>query len=186
MPVIGFVSISSPEAYSRVLPAFSAGLGESGYTEGRNVAIEYRWLEGRNDRVQTAVTGFVQRGVAVIAAPTGAREVLSAAKAANSTIPIVTAFPEDPVNRGFVASLSRPGGNVTGINFFSFEAASKRLGLLHQLAPKAVRVGVLINPTNPGNEPALEEVENAARRIGLSVIIFKASTNRESKQSSPL
>ena len=175
-PVIGFVGAASADPLVR---AFRQGLGEAGYAEDRNVAVEYHWLEGQYDRIPALVANFVRRRVAVIATP-GHRDAAVAAKAATATIPIVFGVPEDPVQLGLVASLARPGGNATGINFFSAELVGKRLGLLHQMVPKAVRVAVLVNPVNATTtETTLRDVREAAHTIGLQIQIFNATTSRE-------
>jgi putative ABC transport system substrate-binding protein len=144
MPVIGFLGSASPDSFGTLVGAFRNGLGETAYTEGRNVAIEYRWAEDRYDRLPALVADLVRRQVAVIAtiAPSGAFP----AKAATTTIPIVFLVPEDPVRLGLVTSLARPGGNLTGVNWFPAEVAAKRLELLRELAPRAARVVVLLDP----------------------------------------
>jgi putative tryptophan/tyrosine transport system substrate-binding protein len=175
-PVVGFIGAASADPLVR---AFRQGLGEAGYAEDRNVAVEYHWLEGQYDRIPALVADFVRRRVAVIATP-GHRDAAVAAKAATATIPIVFGVPEDPVQLGLVASLARPGGNATGINFFSAELVGKRLGLLHQMVPKAVRVAVLVNPVNATTtETTLRDVREAAHTIGLQIQIFNATTSRE-------
>jgi putative ABC transport system substrate-binding protein len=178
MPVVGFVSSQPAEASVRRVVAFRQGLAETGYVEGQNVAVEYHWLHGRYDRVPSLMADLVRRRVAVIAASFTAAAL--AAKAATTTIPIVFGVGEDPVKLGLVASLARPGGNATGINFFITEVAAKRLGLLHDLVPKAVRVAVLVNPANaPGAETTLREIPEAARALGLQIQVLNASTSRE-------
>jgi putative ABC transport system substrate-binding protein len=158
--------------------AFRKGLNETGYIEGQNVAIEYHWLEGQFDRLPALVADLVRRRVAVIATP-GAVPTLGA-KAATATIPIVFGVGEDPVQLGLVASLARPGGNATGVNFFTREVVAKRLGLLRELVPKAVRVAVLVNPANPSSaEITLRDVQEAARAFGLQIQILHASTISE-------
>jgi len=157
----------------------SKGLGEAGYVEGRNVTVEYHWLEGQNDRLEALMADLVRRRVAVIVTP-GTTQAAVAAKAATATIPIVFGVGQDPVKLGLVASLARPGGNATGINFFTQEVVGKRLGLLHELVPKAVRVAVLVNPANATtNETTLRDVEEAARVIGLQIRVLNAGTDRE-------
>jgi ABC-type uncharacterized transport system substrate-binding protein len=173
MPIVGFVNMRSPEATQAA--AFRKGLNESGYVEGQNVIVEYHWLEGQYNRLPSLVADLVRR-VAVIATPFAAGAL--AAKEATTTIPIVFGVGEDPVKLGLVASLARPGGNATGINFFSAEA--KRLGLLHDLVPKAVRIAVLVNPANaPIAETMLREIPEVARAIGLQIQVLNASTSRE-------
>ena len=177
MPVVGYVSGRSPGDFAHA--AFRKGLNETGYVEGQNVTVEYHWLEGQYQRLPSVMADLVRRRVAVIATPAltaGAQ----AAKAATTTIPIVFGVAEDPVKLGLVASLARPGGNATGINIFTSEIVSKRLGLLHDLVPKAVCIAVLINPANaPVAETMLREVPEAARAIGLQIQVLNASTSRE-------
>jgi putative ABC transport system substrate-binding protein len=175
LPVVGYVSVVSPEAAKEREVAFRQGLGEAGYSEGRNVTVEYHFLDGKFDRLPAVMADLVHRRVAVIAAPGGAPAV--AARAATATIPIAFAVGQDPVELGLVASLARPGGNATGFNFFSQETVAKRLSLLHELVPKAIRVGVLVNPTNPATtEPTLREVREAAPALGLQIQVVNAST----------
>jgi ABC-type uncharacterized transport system substrate-binding protein len=179
VPVVGFLGGTSPDTLADRLRAFRQGLKDTGYIEGENLAIEYRWAENQNERLPELAADLVRRKVAVIAA-TGGLSTTLAAKAATSTIPIVFGAGEDPVRLGLVASLARPGGNLTGINFFSSELAAKRLGLLHELVPRAARVAVLVNPTNATNtETTLRDVEPAARAIGLQLRVLNASTSRE-------
>jgi putative tryptophan/tyrosine transport system substrate-binding protein len=178
MPVIGYLDPRSPDAISERLRAFHQGLKETGYVVGENVAIEYRWAENQLDRLPMLAADLVRRQVAVIA-PAGTPSIL-AAKAATSTIPIVFMTGDDPVGIGFVSSLARPGGNLTGIGFLTTELAAKRLGLLRELLPKATHVAVLVNPDSAAQtEATLREVEPAARSVGLQVQIFKANTSRE-------
>jgi putative ABC transport system substrate-binding protein len=179
MPVVGFVNARSAESATRQAAAFRQGLAETGYVEGQNVAVEYHWLDGRYDRLPSLVADLVRRRVAVIATP-GTSAAALAAKAATSTIPIVFGVGEDPVRLGLVTSLARPGGNATGINFFTQETITKRLGLLHDLVPKAVRIAVLVNPANATTaEPTLREIPEAARALGLQIQGLNASTSRE-------
>jgi putative ABC transport system substrate-binding protein len=179
MPMIGFLDTHAPEVTVERLRAFHRGLKESGYVEGENVVIVYRWAEGQNDQLPELAAELVRRQVAVIATTGGTPSAL-AVKAATSTIPIVFAVPEDPVRLGLVASLARPGGNATGINFFNVELAAKRLELLRELVPAAIRVAVLVNPTNVANtEATLKEVQLAARAMGLQMQVVRASTARE-------
>jgi putative ABC transport system substrate-binding protein len=180
LPIIGLVHAGSPETEpgSRSI-AFRRGLNESGYVEGQNVTIEYRWAEGRYDRFPELVTDLIRRKVSVIA--TGANTPASlAAKAATSTIPIVFGVGQDPVKLGLVASLARPEGNATGVNFFIAELAAKRLGLLREMIPGMARLAVLVNPSNVANtESTVKDVQAAAPALGLQIQIFNASTSRE-------
>jgi len=177
MPVIGFLYGASPDPVARRLRAFRQGLKDSGYVEGENVAIEYRWAESQFDRLPEMVADLIRRQVTVIAALNTVAAV--AAKAASTTIPIVFSSGEDPVRLGLVASLARPGGNATGINNFIGELTAKRLGLLHELVPTANRVGVLVNPADVLTETALRDVQPAARAIGLQIQVVNASTSGE-------
>ena len=178
IPVIGFVDPRSPDAMADRLRAFRQGLKEAGYVEGENVTIIYRFAEDQFDRLQELTAELVRLRVTVIAAT--ATPAAIAAKAATTTIPIAFIAAQDPVRVGLVATLARPGGNLTGINFFSGELAAKRLDLLHDLLPRAVRVAVLVNPANATlTESTLRDVEAAARAIGLQVQVLNASTNRE-------
>jgi putative ABC transport system substrate-binding protein len=179
MPVIGLLDPRSPDALADRLRGFRRGLKENGYTEGENVAIEYRWAENQNERMQELAVELVQRRVAVIVTPGGTASAL-VAKAATTTIPVVFVVAEDPVRLGLVATQSRPGGNLTGINFVSTELTAKRLELLRELVPSATRVAVLVNPANVANtETTLRDVEPAARAIGLQIHVLNASTSRE-------
>src|SRR5919198_2621480 len=178
MPIVGFVEGRSGEASVRQAAAFRKGLSETGYVEGQNVIVEYHWLDGRYDRLPALMADLVRRRLAVIAAFANAPAL--AAKAATSTIPIVFGVGQDPVRMGLVASLARPGGNATGTNFFNQEAVAKRLGLLHDLVPKAVRIAVLVNPTNASaTEATLPEIREAARVLGLQIAVLEASTSPE-------
>ena len=164
---------------SRLSDPFRKGLGETGYVEGQSVTVEYHWLDGQYDRLPALMADLVRRRVAVIATPINAPGVI-AAKAATATIPIVFAVGADPVELGLVASLALPGGNATGINFFALEVNAKRLGLLYQLVPKAVRVAVLLNPSNATSaEVTLRSVQEAASVNGLQIQVINASTSRE-------
>src|SRR5262249_54928889 len=178
MPIVGFVEGRSAEASVRQAAAFRKALSETGYVEGQNVMLEYHWLDGQYDRLPALMADLVRRRVAVIVAFSNAPAL--AAKAATTTIPIVFGVGQDPVKMGLVASLARPGGNATGINFFNQEAVAKRLGLLHDLVPKAVRIVVLVNPANASaTEATLPEIREAARGLGLDIAVLNASTNRE-------
>jgi len=179
MPLIAFIDATSAVASARWTAAFRNGLNETGYTEGRNVAVEYHWLEGRYDRLPALLAELVGRRVAVIATP-GSTPAALAAKAATTTIPIVFGVAEDPVKLGLVANLARPGGNATGVNFFVSEVVRKRLGLLRDLIPRAVRIAVMINSGNAATaEATLREVQNAADALGLQIHVVNASTSDE-------
>ena len=179
MPVVGIINAGAPETSVSRVTAFRQGLGELGYLDGQNVTIEYRWAEGRYDRYPELVADLIRRKVSVIA--TGASGPAAfAAKAATSSIPIVFGVGEDPVRLGLVASLARPGGNVTGVNFFTAEVAAKRLGLLRELAPRTTRVAVLVNPANAASaESTARDVRAAAPALGLQVQMLNATTVRE-------
>jgi putative ABC transport system substrate-binding protein len=178
MPIVGFVEGRSAEAAVRQAALFRKGLSETGFVEGQNVIVEYHWLDGQYDRLPALMGDLVRRRVAVITAFSNAPAL--AAKAATTTIPIVFGVGQDPVRMGLVASLARPGGNATGINFLNQETTAKRLGLLHDLVPKAVRIAVLVNPANASaTEPTLREIGEAARALGLQIAVLKASTSRE-------
>jgi ABC-type uncharacterized transport system substrate-binding protein len=175
MPVVGFIRDGSVDANARNMAAFRKGLNESGTVEGQNVTVEYHWLEGQHDRLPALMADLVRRQVAVIA--TGGNVPTVAAKAATATIPIVFGVGDDPIRLGLVASLARPGGNLTGINWLAVELAAKRLRLLHELVPKAVRVAVLLNPANASaTESQLRIVQEAAPTIGLQIQILNATT----------
>jgi putative ABC transport system substrate-binding protein len=179
MPVVGFLHSQSPEGLADVVRGFRQGLKETGYVEGENVAIEYRWAENQFDRLPVLAGELVRRRVAVIAT-SGGLPVAIAAKAATTTVPIVFTVGEDPVRLGLVASLARPGGNLTGINFVVGELTAKRLELLRALVPAATRVAGLVNPAHATNtETTLRDVEPAARAMGLQLQVLKASTSRE-------
>jgi ABC-type uncharacterized transport system substrate-binding protein len=177
MPVVGFLEIRSPETIAERLRAFRQGLKETGYVEGENVAIDYRWAEGRFDRLPALAAELVRRQVVVIVAANTPSAL--AAKAVTTTIPIVFNVAEDPVKLGLVASLARPGGNLTGANTFIGELAAKRLELLRQLLPGVTRVTALVNPTGPLAEPALRDIEPAARAMGMQIKVLNASTSGE-------
>jgi putative ABC transport system substrate-binding protein len=177
MPVVGFVSAGSSDV--PLAAAFRKGLNEVGYFEGQNVTVEYHWLEGQFDRLPALMADLAHRRVSVIATPAG-NFAAQAAKAATTTTPIVFGVSEDPVKLGLVASLARPGGNMTGINFFATEYNAKRLALLHELVPTAVRIAVLVNPANVSpTESTLRDLPDAARAMGLQIQVLKASTRNE-------
>jgi ABC-type uncharacterized transport system substrate-binding protein len=179
MPVIGFLNLASPDVYVERLRAFRQGLKEIGFVEGQNVAIEYRWAEGRNDNLAVLAAELVRRRVAVIAAA-GGPAVAFAAKAATTTIPIVFSTAEDPVRLGLVTSIARPGGNLTGFNILTGELAAKQLELLRELVPAASRVAVLFNPVDAVNaESQLRDIEVTARAIGLQIQVLNAGTGSE-------
>jgi putative ABC transport system substrate-binding protein len=178
MPVIGFLHSGSPDGFTDFLRSFRQGLKDAGYVEGENVTIDYRWGENQMDSLPALSAGLARRKVAVIAALTGTATV--AAKAATASIPIVFLSAEDPVRLGFVASLARPGGNLTGVNFLNAELAAKRLDLLRTMVPGAARVALLVNPTNtPTMESTLRDVAEAGSAMGLQLQVLKASTSRE-------
>jgi putative ABC transport system substrate-binding protein len=176
IPVIAFIAGRSADTSVRVAAAFRKGLNETGYVEGQNVTVEYHWLAGRYDRLPALLADLVGRHVTVIATP-GSSPAALAAKAATTTIPIVFGVGEDPVRLGLVANLARPGANATGVNFFVGEVETKRLRLLHDIVPKAVRVAVLVNPANISNtETTLHIVQKAAHSLGLQIKIINATT----------
>jgi putative tryptophan/tyrosine transport system substrate-binding protein len=177
MPVIGFVHGGSAATYAREMITFRKGLSETGYIEGQNVTVEYHWLEGRYERLPALMADLARRRVAVIASP-GSNVAALAAKAATTTIPIVFGVGDDPVQLGLVASLPRPGGNATGINFFVAEVTAKRLRLLHDLVPRAIRVAVLANPANAtAAATAIREMREAAPTMGLQIqTVLNATT----------
>jgi putative ABC transport system substrate-binding protein len=180
MPVIGFLSGQSPGTAANLVAAFRQGLSETGYIEGRNVAIEYRWAENQYDRLPALAADLVGRQVAVIAATAGGGTLATrAARAATTTIPIVFTSGADPVKEGLVASLNRPGGNVTGIAWLALGLEAKRLGLLHELLPQATPLGVLHNPNFPPAAGQLRETQAAAGAISLALHILRAGTDRE-------
>jgi putative ABC transport system substrate-binding protein len=178
MPVIGFLSSRSPGESASVVAAFGQGLNEAGYVEGQNVVIEFRWAEGQFDRLPAMAADLVSRQVAVIIAAGGDRPAL-AAKAATSTIPIVFTGSDFPVKVGLVASLNRPGGNVTGASLFTSELEAKKLALLRELVPKAPLIAMLVNPTNPSVETDIEDVRKAAAAVGQQIFLLRASSERD-------
>ncbi|HMF26687.1 MAG TPA: ABC transporter substrate-binding protein [Pseudolabrys sp.] len=178
MPVIGYLGATTSNERPERLRAFRRGLGETGFTEGRNVSIEYRWAEGQYDRFPELALDLVRRGVAVIAAP-GNIPAARAAISATTKIPIVFSIPDDPVKLGLVTSLNRPAGNATGINIFLDVLVQKRLALLRELLPTAVRVAVLSNPTEPSAGSLAENVQRAARGLGLQIQMIDASTSQQ-------
>jgi putative ABC transport system substrate-binding protein len=176
MPVIGFLNIASPDGYAHVVAAFRQGLKETGYVEGQNVAVEYRWADGQYDRVPAMAAEMVRRQVAVIVANTPG---VLAVKAATTTIPIVFTTPSDPVQIGLVASLSRPGGNLTGVTQLHVEVGPKRLEVAHELVPTATTIAVLVNPTNPNIETQLRDLQAAARTFAVRLQVLHASNDHE-------
>ncbi len=177
MPVIGFLGAGLPGPFAPQVAAFRQGLDEAGYVEGRNVTIEYRWAEGQYDRLPAMATELVQRQVAAIV--TFPIPAAIAAKAATATIPIVFNVAGDPVKLGLVASLARPGSNATGVNSFLAELGAKQLGLLHELLPKAARIGLLVNPSNANVEGVTKDVMAAAATLGVQIDVVQASDSRE-------
>jgi putative ABC transport system substrate-binding protein len=177
MPVVGFLNTAAPDAdsYAHFAAAFRQGLKEAGYVEGQNVAIEYRWAEGQYDRLPAFATDLVRRQVAVIFA--SAPSSVLAAKAATSAIPVIFQMGVDPVELGVVASLNRPGGNITGINHLTYALEAKRIELLHELVSTASVVAVLLNPNNPEVETQSREVQDAARKLGLQLHVLNASND---------
>jgi putative tryptophan/tyrosine transport system substrate-binding protein len=178
MPVIGFLHSGSPGPYARYVDAFRGGLNETGFGEGRNVTIEYRWAEGQYDRLPQLAADLVHRRVAVIAA-TGGGLSAAAAKAATTTIPVVFATGDDPVQKDLVASLNRPGGNVTGVFVLTSAVEGKRLGLLREMVPTATLIAVLLNPTKSSVDSQLNDVQGTARSIGQELHILYASSEHE-------
>jgi putative ABC transport system substrate-binding protein len=177
MPVIGFLHSATPESYAPMVAAFRQGLKEAGYLEGQNVTIEYRWAEGHYDRLRALAADLIARKVTVIAATS--TPAAQAAKAATATVPIVFTTGDDPIKLGLVASLNRPGGNVTGVSSLLVELGSKQLGLLRELAPAITTIAVLTNPNFPGTERQLRDVQAAARVLGLQLLVLRASTAHE-------
>jgi putative ABC transport system substrate-binding protein len=177
IPVIGFLNATSPEGSTERLRGFHQGLKDTGYVEGDNITIIYRWAANQTDRLPEMAAELVRRQVAVIAATSNFPAL--AAKAATATIPVVFSVAEDPVKLGLVASLARPGGNLTGINFFNAELTANRLELLRELVPGAARVALIVNPINPTAETTLRDAEPAGRAMGLQIQVLNASTSRE-------
>jgi ABC-type uncharacterized transport system substrate-binding protein len=177
-PVVGYLYAGSPEPTAHLVAAFRKGLSEVGYVEGQNVALEFRWTHNDSNRLPELAADLVRRGVAVIATP-GSIAAALAAKAATATIPIVFSAGADPVEAGLVASLNRPGGNITGVLTMNNEIGAKRLGLLHELLPGAARFAVLVNPSNPSNEALIADAQAAASAIGRKIEVLTASTNRD-------
>jgi putative ABC transport system substrate-binding protein len=176
-PVVALINGGASDALARYAAAFRKGLSEMGYDEQKNVTVEYHWLEGQYTLLPDLLDNLIRRRVAVIATP-GSTPASLAAKAATATIPIVFGVGDDPVALGLIANLAKPGANITGINFFAFEVNAKRLGLMHELLPKATRFAVLINPDNaPSAESTSSEISKAAHGLGLDVLFFKASTS---------
>ena len=178
MPVIGYLYAGSPESSTQRVAAFRKGLNEAGYREGENVAIEFRWANDQTDRLPELAADLIRRRVAVIATP-GSTPASLAAKAATTTIPIVFGIGSDPVQEGLVTSLARPGGNVTGVAWQTGELGAKRLALLHELLPKAMRVVLLVNPNNPLTAPIVADVQTAAPSVGVQIEVMTATNNRE-------
>ena len=178
MPVIGFLNSASPESFAPQLAGFRQGLNEVGYIEGQNVAIEFRWAKSQYDRLPGLATDLVRRQVAIIVATGGSVSAI-AAKSMTTTIPIVFTSGGDPVQLGLVASLNRPGGNVTGVNLFTSTLAAKRLELLHELVPTAKVIAMLVNPANPNSEPDTRAVQAAGPAIGVQIVVLKASNGAE-------
>jgi putative ABC transport system substrate-binding protein len=179
LPVIGFLDVRSPDALADRLRGFRRGLSESGYVEGDNVAITYRWAENKLDRVPELAAELVRRQVAVILAG-GSTAAIFDVKAATATIPILFIVADDPVRLGLVTSLARPGGNLTGVNFFNTELVAKQLELLHELVPRTVRVALFVNPANVPNAESVERgALPAARARGLQLQILRVSSSRE-------
>jgi putative ABC transport system substrate-binding protein len=178
MPLIGYLGAQSPAAFASRVRAFRQGLGETGYAEGRNVAIEFRWAEGQHNRLSALAADLVSRQVAVIVAPGGAPAAL-AAKSATTTIPIVFEMGADPIAMGLVGSLNRPGGNLTGVSSLNVEVTPKRLEILHELVPTAAVLAVLVNPTSPTADSQLRNLQAAASTLGLQLHVLHASTERD-------
>jgi putative ABC transport system substrate-binding protein len=177
MPVVGFLGPTTPDNFASFVAAFHEGLKEAGYIEGQNVAMEYRWPEGRYDRLPMLAADLVRRQVAVIAA--GGPPAARAAKAATSTVPIVFTTGDDPVEAGLVQSFNRPGGNITGVHLFLTELNAKKLGLMRDLLPQVQAMAALLNPTSKNADPQSKELQVAGRALGLHIDIFNASSESE-------
>jgi len=177
-PLIGYLSARSPDDSAYLVAAFRRGLGESGFVEGKNLTIEYRWARGQYDRLPALATELVRRPIAILVS-TGGEPAALAAKSVTSTIPIVFTIGGDPIKLGLVASYNRPGGNATGINILTNTLEAKRLGLLHELVPQATTIGFLLNSNNPPAERQLQDAQEAVRTLGLRLDVMRASTDRE-------
>ena len=177
MPVIGFLGSTSPDLYAHLVRAYQRGLSEAGFAEGRDVAIEYRWAENQYDRLPSLVAELIHHQVSVIAAFTTPSAI--AAKAATAIIPIVFTTIADPVQIGLVASLNRPGGNLTGVTFLNVEIVPKMLELLHEVVPTATTMAALVNPTNPNADTWSTGLQVAARTLGLELNVLKVSTEHD-------
>jgi putative ABC transport system substrate-binding protein len=178
VPIIGYLYAGSPESSTQRVAAFRKGLNDTGYREGENVAIEFRWANDQTDRLPELAADLIRRRVAVIATP-GSTPASLAAKAATTTIPVVFGIGSDPVRESLVPSLARPGGNVTGVAWQTGELGAKRLALLHELLPKAMRVALLVNPNNPLTQPIVADVQTAAPSLGVQIEVLTAANNRE-------
>ncbi|MFL5067767.1 MAG: ABC transporter substrate-binding protein [Xanthobacteraceae bacterium] len=178
MPVVGFLNTASPAPFNHLVAAFRSGLEEAGFVEGRNVALEFRWADGRYERLPALAAELVQRSVAVLAT-SGGDPALLAARAATTTIPIVFLIGSDPVELGYVASFNKPGGNLTGVHQLTAMLGAKRLGLLREVAPRAALMGVLINPSFPPAAAMLKDAEKAAASLGIRVLALNATTESE-------
>lgn len=178
LPVVGFLNAASAAPFAHLVTAFRKGLGDAGFIDGRNVTIELRWAEGQYERLNAFAAEMVSRPVSVMVA-TGGDPAIQAARAATSTIPIVFAIGSDPVALGYVASLNRPGGNVTGVMQLTAMLSAKRIGLLRDLIPDANRIAVLVNPNFPATFPLLKDAEEAASRMGVSIVVLKAGSESD-------
>ena len=182
MPVIGFINTASAGPFAHLVAAFRKGLGDAGFSEGQNVAIEFRWAEGRYDRLPEFAAELVRRPVAVLVA-TGGEPAVLAAKAATTAIPIVFATGSDPVAHGYVTSLTRPGGNITGTTQLTSTLGAKRIGLLRELVPKADPIALLVNPAFPASAIGVKDAQEAAVQIGVRLVVLTASSEREFEPS---